>query len=210
VGFKRHVLVGICSLLLFYLFLESRPEWNQMHSWNRAFADASFVLLVITILIGPLSRLKFFARFLPWRRELGIWCAIMALLHVYILFKDWFYWEPVRLVIGVSQETGRLTFDPGFALANLIGAVAILYLLMLALISNNAAVKLLGKKSWDYLQQKSGIPYLLVTVHTAFFLFIFRLESDNWMKVPFLVTISTVFVVQWSVFGMIVIKNRKR
>lgn len=208
--FKRHLLVGALSGFMIYLFLLSRAEWDPMHAWNRAYADASLVLLVATMLIGPLSRIhKKFSRFLPLRRELGIWCAITALLHVYILFDGWFLWEPIRLIIGVNQATGQLTFDPGFTLANLVGVVGLVYVLLLAVISNNKAIQILGKKGWDYLQQKSGTLYILVILHTAFFLFFFRLGSYNWIQKPFLIVAAAIFILQWTIFVRTVIKNKK-
>ncbi|WP_254624373.1 hypothetical protein [Cytobacillus firmus] len=207
----RHLIIGSVTILLVYIFLTSRSEWSDMHSWNRAFADVSLIFLFITIMIGPLSRLcNLFVRFLSWRRELGIWCSILALLHIYVLFQGWFYWEPIRLIIGVNQETGQLTFDPGFTLANLLGSIGLLYLFLLALISNKKAIELLSKRGWDYLQQKSGTLYILVVLHTAFFLFFFRLGSYNWVQKPFLGLLTVVFVIQWIAFFKTVFKSKKR
>lgn len=206
---KRHFLVGLIAAVLVYLFVLSRPEWNSMHAWNRAYADVSLLFLLITIIIGPLSRInRKCSRFLSWRRELGIWTCIMAFLHVYELFNGWFYWELVRLIIGVSQETGKLTFDPGFTLANLIGVVGLIYLTILAILSNNKAIKIFGKRSWDYLQNKSGVLYILTIFHTTFFLFIFRLGQDNWMKVPFLVAITLILLLKCTAFIFTVLKYK--
>lgn len=207
----RHLVIGLTSIILVYLFLVSRSEWSPMHAWNRAYADVALVFLILTIIIGPLSRVtNLFVRFLSWRRELGIWCFIMAVLHVYILFEGWFYWEPIRLIIGVIQETGQLSFDPGFTLANILGTVGLAYLLLLALISNNKAIEVLGKKSWNYLQKKSGTLYILIILHTAFFLFFFRLGSYNPVQKPFLVTVTVVLVLHWIVFLQTVLKSKIR
>lgn len=207
--YVRHMAVGLTSIVLAYLFFISRSEWSSMHAWNRAYADVSLLLLVITIMIGPLSKLSnLFVRFLSWRRELGIWCFIMALLHVYVLFQGWFYWEPIRLIIGVNQETGQLSFDPGFTLANLVGAVGLVYLFLLAVISNNYAINLLGRRSWDYLQRKSGTLYILAVLHTAFFLFFFRLGSYNWIQKPFLMILIAIFLLKWAVFIRSVYKSK--
>lgn len=208
---KRNFLIGTITLGLVYLSFLSRPEWVPMHAWNRAFADVSLLLLFVTLLIGPLGKLqKHFNRFISWRRELGVWCAVTALLHVYVLFDGWFQWELIRMIIGVNQDSGRLTFDPGFTLANLLGLISLVYLLLLALISNKKAIKILGKQAWDYLQQKSSILYILVVTHTAFFLFFFRLGSVNWIEVPFLVMITLLFLLQWTVFFLSMFKKTRR
>ena len=207
---KRNFLIGSVTFLLIYLSFLSRSEWVPMHAWNRAYADVSFFLLVLTLMIGPLSKFsKYFYRFRSWRRELGIWCAITATLHVYVLFEGWFQWELIRLIIGVNQDSGRLTFDPGFTISNLLGLISLVYVLLLALISNKAAVKFLGKPAWDYLQQKSNTLYVLVVTHTTFFLFIFRLESKNWVEIPFIVIVSVLFILQLSSFIKTVYKNKR-
>lgn len=172
ISIKRNFLIGTITLGLVYLSFLNRSEWVAMHAWNRAFADVSFLLLFLTLLIGPLSKINhYFHRYIPWRRELGIWCTVTALFHVYVLFDGWFQWELIRLIIGVNQDSGRLTFDPGFTLANLLGLISLVYLLLLTFISNKKAIRILGKQAWDYLQQKSGTLYILTVTHIAFFLF---------------------------------------
>ncbi len=206
----RNLLMGLVVFFLVYLSFLSRSEWVHMHAWNRAFADVSFLLLVLTLIIGPLCKIhRHFHRFISWRRELGIWCAITAILHVYVLFNGWFQWEPIRLIIGVNQDSGRLTFDPGFTLANLLGFIGLSYVLLLALISNKHALNFLGKAAWEYLQQKSHILYVLVITHTTFFLFLFRIESENWLEVPFSVTVCLIFIIQWLAFFKTVFKDKR-
>ncbi|MBS8264144.1 hypothetical protein DYI25_06815 [Mesobacillus boroniphilus] len=196
---------------LSYIFLYTRSDWNSMHSWNRAFADVALFFLIITMILGPLGKIHpVFQRFLSWRRELGIWCTIMVLLHLYILFKGWFYWEPIRLIIGVNQVTGQLDFDPGFTLANLIGFVSLIYLLLLSLISNNRSVKILGDKGWEHLQRQSGTLFMLVILHTTFFLFFFRFAQYNWLQKPFLVIIAAIFILKWAAFIITVKRNRPK
>jgi methionine sulfoxide reductase heme-binding subunit len=195
---------------LSFIFFYSRSDWNSMHSWNRAFADVALSFLIITMILGPLGKIHpVFQRFLSWRRELGIWCTIMVLLHLYILFKGWFYWEPIRLIIGVNQATGQLDFDPGFTLANLIGFVGLIYLLLLSLISNNRSIIILGQKGWDHLQRQSGTLYIIVILHTTFFLYFFRFGQYNWLQKPFLVIIAALFILKWTVFVITVRRERK-
>lgn len=94
----RHTVVIILSLILTYLFFLSRSEWHPMHAWNRAFADTSLVLLVVIIAMGPLSRLVQSIRpLLQWRRELGIWAAVTALIHIYIILDGWVMWDFILL-----------------------------------------------------------------------------------------------------------------
>lgn len=210
-GVGRHFLVAFFSIILAYLFFLSRSEWDPMHAWNRAFADASFSLLVLTLMIGPLSKIhRWFNRYLSWRRELGIWSAITSFLHVYILFDGWFQWQLIRIIAGINQATGQLFFDPGFTLANLIGLIGLIYVILLAMISNKRAIKFFGRSAWDYLQQKSNVLYILIVIHTAFFLFFYRVGNGNWLQKPFLIFVCILFILQWSVFFRSVQKNRNQ
>lgn len=210
-GLRRHLLVAFFSLFLVYLFYLSRSGWDPMHSWNRAFADTSLLLLILTLMIGPLSRIfKYFKGYLSWRSALGVWSAITAILHVFVVFDGWFQWQFIRVIAGIDQATGQLFFDPGFTLANLTGVLGLLYILLLGMISNKKAINFLGKRSWDYLQQKSSLLYTLIVLHTAFFLFFYRLGNENWLQKPFLITIALMFVLQCSVFTIFVWKLRKK
>lgn len=207
---ERQLVMGIASILLVHVFFLSRAEWDPMHAWNRAFADVSLTLLVVTIMIGPFGRMfPRMNRFLPWRRELGIWSAIAAFMHVYIIFDGWFQRDVVRSIAGAGPS-GQLFFDPGFTLANLIGLIALVYLFLLALISNKKAITFLGKPAWSHLQQKSNVIYMLIVIHTAFFLFFYRPENPNILQKPFLIVIVSVFIIQWTVFFLTVRKNRLR
>lgn len=208
---KKNLVVGLFSIIAVYLFFLSRSGWDPMHAWNRAFADVSLLLLLLTLVIGPLGKInRFFISYRPWRRELGIWSALTAIIHVYILFDGWFQWEPIRTIAGFDPGTGQLFFDSGFTLANLLGLIGLVYVFLLALISNNKSVKLLGKPAWDYVQQKSSILYILVVAHTAYFLFFYRIGNANWFQKPFLVFVIILFLLQWGVFFLTVLRNRAK
>jgi len=83
IGWKtRHVIVIIAATVGTYLFLESRAQWSEMHRWNRAVGDMSLVMIAFSMAIGPLSRLVLRLRALiPWRRELGIYGVLLAIVH---------------------------------------------------------------------------------------------------------------------------------
>ncbi|MAM41261.1 MAG: hypothetical protein CL949_22770, partial [Erythrobacter sp.] len=52
----RHAIAITLALLVVYLFGVVHGQWSDMHRWNRATADASFVLLTITMAIGPTAQ----------------------------------------------------------------------------------------------------------------------------------------------------------
>jgi sulfoxide reductase heme-binding subunit YedZ len=86
----RHVTVALASGLGVLVFEASRSQWAPMHAWNRAFGDMSFLLLAITMALGPLARLWTpVGRLQSWRRETGIWTVVLALAHTYIVLDGW-------------------------------------------------------------------------------------------------------------------------
>lgn len=179
-----------------------------MHAWNRAFADTSLFLLIVTMAMGPLSKLvKPVKKFLPWRKEFGIWAAITALEHIYIVVDGWVRWNFILLFkVPFYNE---LVLHPGFALENLIGIADVGYLLLLAFISNQRSVVLLGGSAWNYLQQKSHVLDVLVVLHTVYFIFFHMPDRPNWLQQPLIIAVSVLLVLRWMVFISEVKSNKK-
>ncbi|MEA3320945.1 MAG: ferric reductase-like transmembrane domain-containing protein [Bacillota bacterium] len=205
---RKHIVIGVCSLLISYLIVQSRNEWAPLHAWNRAFADVSLFMLGLVMIIGPI------VRFLPslkvvivWRRTLGVWSGILALIHTIIILNGWVEWDFTRLFFIFTPFGQEWILHPGFALANVIGIIAVLYYLILMITSNNLSIKLLGNSAWNYLQSKTSTLYLLVLLHTLYFLYFHRPENHNWVKGPFIATIVLIFLFQITGFAWTV-RNR--
>src|SRR3989344_9313632 len=80
--FLRHLLTGLIAVLLAYIFWLSRPELSfDVRVW-RALGNTAFSFLFVTLAIGPWAKLwKPALRLVPWRRETGIWFAVLAFSH---------------------------------------------------------------------------------------------------------------------------------
>jgi sulfoxide reductase heme-binding subunit YedZ len=78
----RHLLIGSIAIFITFVFWLFHYEWNEdMRLW-RAIGDSGYSLLFVTLIIGPLSKLWPRTNFLlSWRREVGIWFAVMAITH---------------------------------------------------------------------------------------------------------------------------------
>jgi sulfoxide reductase heme-binding subunit YedZ len=153
---ERHVLVIFLTTVLMIFFLYSRAEWSAMHRWNRAFGDVSLILVAIAMALGPLSRLRRkTVRSLPYRRELGIYAIVLATIHTIIILVGWVNLDLMRLIgFELHPELQRyVMFDQGFGLANLIGVLALLYGLILAITSNDRSMRVLGSTVWKFVQQ---------------------------------------------------------
>ena len=68
---------------------------------------------------------------------------------------------------------------------------------------------MLGTEGWKYVQQRVHIYYILVVLHTAYFLF-FHIPLPNVLRIPFLVLIVIVWFAHiFGFFKVISERNHK-
>jgi len=210
VGWKtRHLGALLFGALVTYGFLELRTDWSSMHQWNRAAGDASVVLISLAMAIGPLSRLwRGARRFLPWRREFGVWGIVLAAVHTFIILAGWVEWDLIRL-FGfemIPQIRQYVMVQHGFGLANAIGIAALLYGIVLGTTSNDRSQKFLGGRAWKFLQQGAYVLWFLIIVHTAYFLYLHFLDfhrpvpAPNIIQLPFAAIVMFIAALQFMAF----------
>lgn len=216
----RHVFVFLLAGSLLLAFWASRPEWSpEMRLW-RAVGDAAVVLLFASLAIGPIARLCGPAgRSLAWRRQIGIWAAILAGIHAVLILDGWAQWS-VRRLLGyelVPQLGREARMEPGFGLANLIGLVALTWLLILLATSSDRALRYLGPPAWKWVHHGSYVTFYLVLLHSIYFLFMHYTLSfhrppapPNWFRWPLLLMGLLVLVLQWSSFWRTTRRRRQR
>lgn len=184
-----------------------------MRLW-RAVGDGSFVLLFFALALGPAARfLPRVAGLLSWRRELGIWFAILALAHTFLIFDGWIRWDWMRFFgYEFLNQFGRYArVEPGFGLSNIVGIVAAIIAMPLLVTSSNWAVKRLGGSSWKWLHIGAYTVFYLVVLHSIYFLFMHYTVSfhrpvpdPNWFRFPFLAAAILVLGIQMSAFVLTV------
>lgn len=224
-GWARHVGVGLLAALLVGLFWRSRMEWDaEMRLW-RAVGDAAFVLLAFALASGPLAVLWSPAgRLVAWRRAFGVWFALIALLHAYLVWDGWARWSLSRLFgyedLSAAGVPEPLMTDQGFGLANLVGLVALFLALVVAATSSERAMRLLGARAWKHVQQYAYVVFYLVGAHAAYFLFmhyepslrsiVFRkaVPEPNWFRFWFVGMVALVLVLQVAAFVRTVRRRR--
>ena len=96
-------MAGLSALLVYLFYLSYSawgvepalwPDWGEDHPFWRAWAHAAFVLLFFSLILSPAATLwKPVKRLMPWRRELGIWFAVLALGHGYAIWDRWARWD---------------------------------------------------------------------------------------------------------------------
>ncbi|MFZ5708386.1 MAG: ferric reductase-like transmembrane domain-containing protein [Pseudomonadota bacterium] len=183
----RHLCVAALTAVLLAVFAAVHAQWSPMHRWNRAFGDASLVLVALSMGLGPLVR---FVRpatpLLAFRRELGIHGCLLALVHAAIILVGWVQWDLMRL-FGFELHPDLLVyvmFQPGFGLANLIGLAALVFVALLAATSSDMAMSRLGVSGWKFLQMGVLPLWWLSVSHVAYFLFMHFLSFHRPLPDP--------------------------
>lgn len=216
----RHGVILGMALVATWLFWASRPQWSaDMRLW-KAIGDASLVLLLATVALGPLARLwRPARRLLSWRREIGIWFGVLATVHTVLILNGWARWSLGRLFgYEFVPQLGRTArMEPGFGLANLLGLLALAWTLALVATSTDRAVRRLGARAWKWLHNATHTIFYLATVHVAYFLFIHYSRSfhrqpppPDWFRAPFVVLAVAVVVLQLAAFAATVRRRRGR
>lgn len=215
----RHLIVILIGAAGTWLFLYSRIEWSPMHRWNRAVGDMSIVLVAAAMSLGPVSRLwRSTAVLLPYRRELGIYAVLLAFIHATIILIGWVNLDLMRLV-GFEFHPGLQRYvmvQHGFAIANLIGVLALLYGLILAGTSNDRSLRWMGSSVWKFVQRGTYVLWWLSVVHTGYFLYLHFLDfhratpEPNWVQWPFAGLVGTVLALQIVASSATLYKVRRR
>ena len=198
-----------------------RHHWlPEMHYQNKAFGDVSLIVIVLILFVAAAARLfPALKKCLPWRKEMGIWAIVLSLIHVYIVFDGWIEWKFKELFGYIlHQQTSRWVFaDPGFALANIVGFLALFYGLALLITSNRLSVRLLTQTAWRHLHQRSAhFLYLLTAIHTAYFLYLYYFSfpknppPSNFFQTLFPVLIALLTVIQGAAFLKTVATARRQ
>ncbi len=201
----KHICVGFFSIglaiLLNYLFSVG---------WSTSFARVSFLLLFFVLIIGPIMRLikpkesfSIFKYPWTWRGELGIWFVITGLLHFYFaMSKGFINWNFLN-ALGGGIGGG------GLGLANLLGLVALVLSLVLAVTSFNKIIKFLGIESWKWVQSFAYVVFYLVTAHLIYFQFFTTHGSGpDWFGYTSIIIFFIILILQISAFVKTVNESR--
>jgi nitrite reductase/ring-hydroxylating ferredoxin subunit len=171
--------VGAYLAAFVALCLWLSPEATLETLLIRAFGSAAFVLLHVTLSIGPLCRLD--RRFLPLlynRRHMGVTVFCLGLVHgLFALVQFHAQGDRPALVSLLSGEPGRIAwsnfpFQPlGFA------ALAILFLM--AATSHDFWLANLGAPAWKRLHMLVYAAYALLVLHVS--LGLLQSERSPWL-----------------------------
>lgn len=128
--------------------------------------QGALILLLLTLCMTPLRRLTGWAGWLAVRRQLGLWCFSYAVLHLtgYLLF-----------ILGLRFD--RLWADINERPYIIVGAFALLGLLILALTSNRYSQRRLGLR-WRQLHR---LVYPILCLALLHMLWVVRSNIGEWL-----------------------------
>ena len=159
-------------------------------------------MLFRSVAIGPLAKLwKPARKLLPWRRQLGIWFALVSSLHAFLIFNGWTEWTLSRFFgYEFVPQLGRdARMEPGFGLANILGLAALLVGLLLAATSSDRAMKALRPPNWKFLHNGAYFVFYVGSIHALYFLFIHftlsfhkRVPEPDWFRYWFLAMVGEI------------------
>lgn len=166
---RRHAALAIAAAAIVWIGFASAPPPDFRHRLSLSTAYAALIFLAVTLALGPWR--TFTRRPNPTsfdlRRDLGIWSAILALVHtgvgltVHLRGRMWMYFFK-RLHPLAIQNTE-------FGAANYIGLASALLFVLLLVISNNLSLRSLGTRRWKSLQRWTYIAALLAVIHGILF-----------------------------------------
>ncbi len=206
----RHTLVQHFAVSVFTLGLVFCFNYLLGIRWSTSFARTSFILLFLTLIIGPVMRLRRPREVsnplkLPWnwRSELGIWFAIASLLHVYFVMGGRPNWS---LLAALGGGVG----GGGYGLANLLGFIALFWTLILAATSFGKVIKYLGIESWKWLHSFTYVIFYLVAAHAIYFQFFSSYSGGpDFFGYMYVVMVLLITVLQFAAFAKTVREQRR-
>lgn len=148
------VCAGLPALWLWIAALTDRLGANPAEALIRSLGEWALIFLCLTLAVTPLRQWTGQAEWAVLRRGLGLWTFVYAVQHlvVYVWFD--MGWD-------VSMIAGDMVQRPFI----LVGMLAWLLMVPLAITSFNAAIKALGPHRWKRLHLSVHVIALLGLLH---------------------------------------------
>lgn len=163
------------------------------------------VFLFASLMIGPAARLwPGFRTMIPWRRDIGLWFAITAVIHIALLAQRQ-HWNPLRFFVSEEGELLRAAAHS----SNWIGLVALVLLAVLAITSNKFSENLLGGSGWKFAQQQVYSVFFLTCLHT--FIFVYQVDGRKSVAFKWIFWIGILLVLLIQILGFVnTIQSKRR
>jgi sulfoxide reductase heme-binding subunit YedZ len=204
----RHFVALFLLLCLAVLLALSRVGGLSVGVLGLGFADASVILLCVTLSVGPAVRLRpGLSPVMTWRRHLGIAVAAGAVMHI-LAFEALDLLALPKLFL--DQVDGQIVLQKDeVAASSWIGLTALVYVIVLGITSNDFSQRLLGR-AWKRVHGQSHTLFVLAVIHAALALYV--LEESKGVLFPYALWIgaATTLGLQLADFIAAVRQSRDR
>jgi len=162
---KRHCILAVAAIAMTAAVFFATPPPDFRHRLSMATAYAGLAFLAYSLWLGPWNVLRSKANPVSFdlRRDIGIWAAVLALLHtgvgltVHLRGRMWMYF---------FKRLHPLTLQKSqFGFANYVGLAAAILLVVLLAISNDFSLRRLGTRRWKSTQRWAYAAFALTVVH---------------------------------------------
>ena len=162
---KRHCMLAAVAIAITVVVYLATPPPDVRHRASMGTAYAGLAFFAFSLWLGPWNVLRSKPNpvSFDFRRDIGIWAAILALVHtgvgltVHLRGRMWMYFFK-RLHPLAIQNTK-------FGFANYVGLVAALLFLLLLVISNDISLRRLGTGRWKSIQRWTYVAFVLTAAH---------------------------------------------
>ncbi len=143
------------------------PDYSWFHSLTVATAYVSLVLIVFTLIWGPV---KLFTQKrnpvnLMLRRDAGIWAGITGVVHVIAGFQVHMSGNIAMYFFEHAPDNSLKPLLNLFGYSNDIGLLATIVLVVLLFISNDLSLRVLRGNLWKWIQRSNYVLILLIIAH---------------------------------------------
>jgi sulfoxide reductase heme-binding subunit YedZ len=154
------------------------PQIGLVHQLALGFGYLSLVYIVVTLLIGPwrILRVRPTPVNINLRRDIGIWAAITGVVHVVLSFQIHLGGRVLLYFLQPLERGGYKPLVSLFGLANYLGLLAVVILILLMGLSNDLSLRWFGARRWKLLQRSNYILFVLVLLHTVGYQVIIKRE----------------------------------
>jgi methionine sulfoxide reductase heme-binding subunit len=156
------------------------PGQPVLHRISIGTGYVGVIFLAAALIIGPLNILRGVSNPLSTylRRDIGIVAGIFAVAHTIVGLQVHMGGDFVQYFFQrkANGEVGTVRFD-AFGIANHLGLIAALIIVVLLVISNNVSLRRLGPRRWKGIQRYIYLAAGLVAVHGLIYQIIERRQS---------------------------------
>lgn len=209
---KMYDFVILAGIVLYVagFFVISKVTWAANHSISdevliiRSFGTLSFLMLHIILCIGPLARLSTkFAPLLYNRRHLGVSMFLVGLIHgvlSLLYYHDFGVVDPLTSLLTSNTNYTSLAAFP----FQVLGAVALLILFVMAATSHDFWLKNLSPGAWKTLHMLVYFAYGLLVMHVV----LGALQSERSGIYPITVATGAIIVISLHIAAGVIQNTR--